>query len=480
MMYPVATSLLAPSAMIRTTVAWILCATVSLAIFMAPALWNGFALVFFDTGGYAARILEMTLAPGRSFFYGLFLWTTSLFWWSFWGPVLAQSVAALWLVHLTLRCHDLANGPVATTVFCVGLGVSTGISWYISQLMPDALVPLTVLALWLLGFSWHKLGWNERGALAALTLLGLLSHMSCLALALGLVAVTLMAQGVLPRCGWSLPVFSLAPAALVAASLVVMPMLHLVLVGKAVYTPGGPTFIFGRLVQDGIAQRWLAEHCPAPGIKLCALQNRIPKTADDFLWNENSPFHDIGGWSGTADAELGYLVKECVKSYPGMVVWTSLRATVEQMTRVATGDGFDEFQTDTRGIFTIALPRTADAFNAARQQQNQITRPLFAALNAVYIPVAHFSLLGLLVVAGWGVRARRHDLAGIALFTLLALWGNAFICGALSNPHDRYQSRLVWLAPLVVGMAVLGWWQGRSKKGSGRGKTRSQAFHVLK
>jgi len=252
------------------------------------------------------------------------------------------------------------------------------------------------------------------------------------------------------------------------------------LVGKAVYTPGGPTFIFGRLVQDGIAQRWLAEHCPAPGIKLCALQNRIPKTADDFLWNENSPFHDIGGWSGTADAELGYLVKECVKSYPGMVVWTSLRATVEQMTRVATGDGFDEFQTDTRGIFTIALPRTADAFNAARQQQNQITRPLFAALNAVYIPVAHFSLLGLLVVAGWGVRARRHDLAGIALFTLLALWGNAFICGALSNPHDRYQSRLVWLAPLVVGMAVLGWWQGRSKKGSGRGKTRSQAFHVLK
>ena len=52
------------------------------------------------------------------------------------------------------------------------------------------------------------------------------------------------------------------------------------------------------------------------------------------------------------------------------------------------------------------------------------------------------------------MRSNHRPLAGLALFVLVALLGNAFICGALSNPHHRYQSRLIWLAPLVVLLAV--------------------------
>ncbi|MBV5316736.1 MAG: hypothetical protein JZU50_02900 [Desulfobulbaceae bacterium] len=443
----------------RTVIAGLLCLVGSLAILLAPALWNGFALVFFDTGGYVGRVLDMTLAPGRSLFYGLFLWATSLGWQSFWGPVLLQSLATLWVLHLVFRCHDLPAGPLAIAAFCLGLGALTGISWYTSQLMPDILVPLVVLAFWLLGFRWELLSGGERMGLAAVALLGILAHMSCMALALGLVAVTLVARFIVPRSGWTLSVCCSAPTAVLVASLLLMPLLHLGLVGKAVYTPGGPVFLFGRLVQDGIAQRWLAEHCPAPGIKLCGLQDRIPKTADDFLWSDISPFQDLGAWSGAADAELGYLVRASVKAYPAAVVWTSLRATLEQMAKVATGDGLDEFQAAARGVFTVLLPRTSDAFNAARQQQRQITQPLFDALNKVHIPVAYLSVLGLLVALGWGLRTGQHDLAGLALFVVLALLGNAFICGALSNPHDRYQSRLIWLASLVVGMAMMRWWQ---------------------
>ncbi len=38
---------------------------------IVPALWNGFPLLFFDTGGYLARPFDGTLAPGRSVVYGL-------------------------------------------------------------------------------------------------------------------------------------------------------------------------------------------------------------------------------------------------------------------------------------------------------------------------------------------------------------------------------------------------------------------------
>jgi hypothetical protein len=36
----------------------------------------------------------------------------------------------------------------------------------------------------------------------------------------------------------------------------------------------------------------------------------------------------------------------------------------------------------------------------------------------------------------------------------LALLGNAFICGIISGPHDRYGARMVWVATFVVLMAL--------------------------
>ena len=43
------------------------------ALLLAPALWNGFPLLQYDTGGYLARWYEGTLEPSRSTVYGLFL-----------------------------------------------------------------------------------------------------------------------------------------------------------------------------------------------------------------------------------------------------------------------------------------------------------------------------------------------------------------------------------------------------------------------
>ena len=36
---------------------------------------------------------------------------------------------------------------------------------------------------------------------------------------------------------------------------------------------------------------------------------------------------------------------------------------------------------------------------------------------------------------------------------LVGLIGNAIICGTFSNPHDRYQSRAMWLPALVLLLA---------------------------
>ena len=92
---------------------------------------------------------------------------------------------------------------------------------------------------------------------------------------------------------------------------------------------------------------------------------------------------------------------------------------------------------------------------AARQQHGDLD---FHAINRVQVPVALVSMVMLPAFMIWW---RRHP--GFARFGLLAgttmtaLLVNAFVCGVLSNPHDRYGARLIWLAPLTIGLALLFW-----------------------
>jgi hypothetical protein len=43
----------------------------------------------------------------------------------------------------------------------------------------------------------------------------------------------------------------------------------------------------------------------------------------------------------------------------------------------------------------------------------------------------------------------------LAATSTLAVLGNAFLCGALSGPHDRYGARIAWLATFVISIAVV-------------------------
>ena len=64
----------------------------------------------------------------------------------------------------------------------------------------------------------------------------------------------------------------------------------------------------------------------------------------------------------------------------------------------------------------------------------------------------------LLVVAILATAMRRRrldDLALLAATVSLALLGNAFVCGVISGPHDRYGARMVWIATFVVLIAAI-------------------------
>src|SRR5882757_902196 len=73
-------------------------ALVAALMLLAPALWNGFPLLQYDTGGYIARWFEGTLEVSRSTVYGFFLDLTARP--NFWPAVLVQVALTVWIIAL--------------------------------------------------------------------------------------------------------------------------------------------------------------------------------------------------------------------------------------------------------------------------------------------------------------------------------------------------------------------------------------------
>jgi len=65
---------------------------------------------------------------------------------------------------------------------------------------------------------------------------------------------------------------------------------------------------------------------------------------------------------------------------------------------------------------------------------------------------AVMALIPLLIILGF-YRADFADLGALAATIALALLANAAFCGVISNPHDRYGSRMVWIAAFAAALA---------------------------
>ena len=64
-------------------------------------------------------------------------------------------------------------------------------------------------------------------------------------------------------------------------------------------------------------------------------------------------------------------------------------------------------------------------------------------------------LIGLFAPSVW--RRRRSKLIGLTAVIVFVILANAFFTGVLANVEARYESRVIWLLPLVAALPVLEW-----------------------
>jgi hypothetical protein len=440
-------------------------------LLLIPALWNGFPFLFFDTGGYLARPFDGTLAAGRSVVYGL--WLAAGAFGNFWPVVIAQAALTVWIVALVLKSHGLGGRPLTLVVLVALLTVATAVPWLAGLLMPDLFAGLSVLALYLLVFRsspparYGQMGLThaavsrtealarwERVGLVAVVAFAAASHNATLAVLV--VLLTAFAAIRLFNRSEFLPWAGLRRAALaIGLGTALVPAANLAVTGELAWTPGGVAFPFSRLVQDGIVQRFLVDNCRKgeQRYKLCRYRDRLPANGDDFLWDDEpgSAFARMGGFLH-GGPEMAAIAAKSVVQYPTLHIATALVATAQQLAMVKTGDGLVMWVWYAYGVIERLFPQTVASSHAAQQRYGLLH---FEKLNLLHEPVALASLLLLPFLLFFASRRREFgDLGPLVATIALCILANAFVCGVLSGPHDRYGARMVWVATLVVAIAA--------------------------
>ncbi len=426
-------------------------------LLVLPALWNGYPLLQYDTGGYLARWYEGYLVPSRSTVFGLYLHFGEDS--SFWINLGIQALATLWIVQLALRVSGLL-GPWRLTAISLALILTTALPWLASTLLTDIFTGLSVLALFILVVHGRQISTIEKCSLFAFTAFAAATHSATLAVLLGLCCAGWIAR---PFLRDRIAVSGLLQGSLtLVAGAAMLLSANFALSGQLAWTPGGYGVAFGRMLQDGIVKRYLDDHCPQQQLKLCPYRNELPDTADRFLWG-SSVFDDLGRFKGLND-EMGLIVRRSLVEYPLRQAEAAIVATAQQLVHVGTGEGTNGWIGHTYGIIERFIPSQVKPMRAAYQQQQDVD---FPAINRLHVPVALASMLALLAILAIAIRRRQlDDLTLLAATVTLALLGNAFVCGVISGPHDRYGARLAWVASFVVLIALARHFARRDESGT--------------
>jgi hypothetical protein len=438
-----------------------------------PALWNGYPIVFADTGTYLSQAIHQYAGWDRPVFYSVFMWplhaTVTV-----WPVVVVQALLAAWVLWLVCRVLIPRMSRIAFVGVVIGLSICTWLPWLVCELMPDLFTPLLVLALCLLVQAPERMAASERALLVGMAAFMIASQQSSLPLALALLVLGLTgrvgtgvsshvsagypASGTVetsrswmaapspamtrrPTRGWLLIVL---PPAL---ALLGMSLVNLAAHGRFTISPFGNVFLLARVIYDGPGIAVLRRDCPAAGWRLCPFVDSFPPTSDDFLWTGDSPLNRAGGPEVVSQDADG-IIQAALRADPVGEFRSALANTAEQMRRFDSGDGLNPWPAQVSPWIQRDFPvRKQAAYAAARQQLGSLSVP--PLLHWIHMAVALGGGVGCAICLPVAFR-RRATCAGFLFAVLIARPLSAAITGGLSAPHDRYQARIMWLPPFIA------------------------------
>ncbi len=411
-----------------------------------PALYNGFPLIYTDTGTYIESAFTLRLPPDRPLGYSLFIRGTGGCR-SLWATVFAQSFLLSFLLRRLFWRVAPRRGDGAFLAACALLAAMTGLPWIMGTVFADAITAPCLLSLLLLLLPGG--GAAEAAACAAVVVASSavhFSHLSICVLVFGCLAVCTAvwrrARGPLRGIRFALP------AATLAASCLFAPALNALLGWGFHFSRAGNILLMMHIWDNGILKRFLDEHCADGRYDFCRFKDEVKGGGGFFVWDPRSPLYKTGGWEAPHE-EYRRIVADSMVALPGMWIGKTAGAFATQLLMFDACDavGPRTPRTWAYQVLERRFPGDFKAFLASRQQRDAL--PLRVFLIAQYgAVVASLGVLAAVLIL------RREAACGpfriVLCFAAAAIATNAAVCASISTLSHRYGARVIWFVPLCA------------------------------
>ncbi|MGA8144580.1 MAG: hypothetical protein WB987_11880 [Candidatus Acidiferrales bacterium] len=427
-----------------------------------PAFFNRYPLLYPDSMTYLAdgRLVARALFLHQlSDYYGIRSLIYSLgilpFHWNItpWPVVAIQAFLTGYVFWLVVRSILPRRTVLWYLAVVTLLSLLTSVAWFASLIMPDFLGPVLYLCIYLLIFARDSLTRRERVGVGLIAWLAATSHATHLMLAAGLCVFAAVLSMVFRRerrpqhlkaVGQVALVILLAATAQVA--------LHAYLYGAPSLYGDRPPFLMARVIADGPGQRYLEQHCGEVKFVICGRLRDLPESPDEFIWGAT------GIWQTSSEDDRKRMQDEEVsfalatlRAFPRAQLTKSAANFWEQLTTFDIALDANDWVLEE---FDRVLPGGKPSYLKSRQVHNDLPFDFFTAvLN--WTVVASLALIAVCTVLLW--RRRPPRVLGLAIIIVPAVIANALVTGALSMVEDRYQSRVIWLIPLLGILSLMEW-----------------------
>jgi hypothetical protein len=225
---------------------------------------------------------------------------------------------------------------------------------------------------------------------------------------------------------------------------------------RLVLSRSSELFALARLVEDGAAQRYLETACPAHPYALCADRGRLKADMDWFLWDREGPRARSEALMARGDStllrEAPAIVAGTLRQEWPAVLRHALRDTAIQSVTFGLHPGENAFSPSVGSSLRRLSPAIEAAFRRSTQARNAIpTGPV----TFLHYAVVCVGLLAIVVALPALRDPATQPLLALSATVAAGLLANAVVVGSLSTVHPRYQSRVIWLIPLLGAVAVL-------------------------
>jgi len=229
--------------------------------------------------------------------------------------------------------------------------------------------------------------------------------------------------------------------------------LHAYLYGKPSLTGERPPFVLARVIVDGPGRWYLQQRCQHETLAVCTYLKDFPNDVNVFLWNLD------GIWQ-TASPET----RKQIRQEEASIVWGTVRAYPRQEALISAAHFRKQLTTFDLGDygpnawvlqeFDKVLPGARSTYLRTPQARDELPDDFSTSAQNLTLIVS-LVLIAVLTPSVW--RRRHSKLIGLSTVVVFVTLANALVTGVLANVEARYESRVIWLVPLIAVLFVLQW-----------------------